>query len=109
MNYSVVVWGFDEDNEYCNDCDTIKAENMLEAFSYVCNVRWHGWTFTRIDIEELKNYQYIVKYHDNYTNEDDTFSCKADRALEAKIRFRLCKDFADTNRYDIISVKGVKK
>ena len=109
MNYSVVVWGFDEDNDYQHDCDTIKAKNMSEAFSYACNVCWSGWTFTRIDIEELKEYQYIVKYHDNYTNENDIFSCKADSALEAKIHFRLCNDFSDTKRYAIISVKGVKK
>lgn len=109
MNYSVVVWGFDAENEYYHDCDIIKAKNMSEAVSYACNVRWQGWQFTRIDIEELKEYQYIVKYHDNYTNENGYFSCKADRALEAKIHFRLCKDFADTKRYDIISVRGVLK
>jgi hypothetical protein len=56
MNYSVVVWGFDEDNKYQHDCD-IKAKNMSEAFSYAYNVCWEGWTFTRIDIEELKEYQ----------------------------------------------------
>ena len=54
-------------------------------------------------------YNYIVKYHDIFTNLNDIFSCKADSALEAKIHFRLCKDFADTKRYEIISVKGVKK
>lgn len=109
MIYSIVVWGFDTDNDYQHDCDIIKAKNMSEAFSYACNVCWSGWTFTRIDIEELKEYQYVVKYHDNYTNENKIFICKADRALEAKIAFRLCKDFSDTKRYDIISVKGVKK
>lgn len=109
MKYSIIVWGFDTDNDYQHDCDFIKAKNMLEACSYACNVRWHGWQFTRIDIEELKEYQYIVKYHDNYTNENGDFSCKADSALDAKIHFRLCKDFADTKRYDIISVRGVLK
>lgn len=109
MKYSIIVWGFDNDNEYQHDCDFIKAKNMLEACSYACNVRWQGWQFTRIDIEELKEYQYIVKYHDNYTNENDDFSCKADSALDAKIHFRLCKDFADTKRYDIISVRGELK
>lgn len=44
MNYSIVVWGFDTDNDYYHDCDIIVA-----------------------------------------------------------------KSFADTKRYDIISVKGVKK
>lgn len=44
MNYSIVVWGFDTDNDYYHDCDTIKAKNISEAFSYACNVRWMGWT-----------------------------------------------------------------
>lgn len=109
MKYSIIVWGFDTDNDYQHDCDFIKAKNMLEACSYACNVRWHGWQFTRIDIEELKEYQYIIQYHDNYTNENDLFSCKADNELDAKIKFRLCNDFSDTKRYEIISVKGVKK
>lgn len=34
---------------------------------------------------------------------------KADNALEAKIHFRLCKDFSDSKRYKIISVKGERK
>lgn len=109
MNYSIGVWGFDTDNDYYHDCDIIEAKNISEAFSYACNVLWSGWTFTRLDIEELKEYTYIVKYHDNYTNENDIFTCKADTAFESKIKFRLSKDFADTKRYDIISVKGVKK
>lgn len=109
MNYSIVVWGFDTDNDYYHDCDIIKAKNISEAFSYACNVRWRGWTFTRLDIEELKEYNYIVKYHDNYTNENGIFTCKADTAFESKINFRLSKDFEDTKRYTIISVKGVKK
>lgn len=37
MNYSVVVWGFDEENEYYHGCD-IKAKNISEAFSYACKV-----------------------------------------------------------------------
>ena len=109
MNYSIVVWGFDNDNDYQHDCDLIKAKSFQEAFAYATNYMWQGWTFTKIDIEELKEYKYIVKYHDNYTNENDIFSCKADSALEAKIHFRLCKDFADTKRYEIISVKGERK
>ena len=38
-----------------------------------------------------------------------TFSYKADSELAAKIKFRLCNDFSDTKRYEIISVKGVTK
>ena len=109
MNYSIVVWGFDTDNDYYHDCDTIKAKNISEAFTYACNVCWMGWTFTRLDIEELKEYTYIVKYHDNYNNENGIFTCKADTDFESKIKFRLSKDFEDTKRYTIISVKGVKK
>lgn len=60
MNYSIGVWGFDTDNDYYHDCDIIKAKNISEAFSYACNVLWRGWTFTRLDIEELKEYTYIV-------------------------------------------------
>lgn len=36
-------------------------------------------------------------------------SFKADSELDAKIKFRLCNNFSDTKRYEIISVKGVKK
>lgn len=50
MIYSIVVWGFDSDNDYQHDSE-----------------------------------------------------------LDAKIKFRLCNDFSDTKRYDIISVKGAKK
>lgn len=109
MNYSIVVWGFDNDNDYYHDCDTIKAKNMSEAFSIACNVRWKGWTFTRIDIEELKENRYIVRYFDHEIHEECHYSCKADSEFNAKITFRLSKDFADTKRYTIISVKGVKK
>lgn len=65
--------------------------------------------FTKIEIEILEECQYIIQYHDNYTNENDLFSCKADNELEAKIKFRLRNDFSDTKRYTIISVEGVKK
>lgn len=34
---------------------------------------------------------------------------KADSELEAKLKFRMSGDFAYTERYTIISVKGVKK
>lgn len=33
MNYSIVVWGFDNDNDYYHDCDTIKAKE--DAYSYI--------------------------------------------------------------------------
>lgn len=49
---------------------------------------------------DIKEYQYIIQYHDNYTNENE---------LDAKIKFRLRNDFSDTKRYTIISVEGVKK
>lgn len=109
MNYSIAVCGFDTDNDYCHDCDIINAKSFQEAFAYATNWAWQGWTFTKIEIEILKEYQYIIQYHDNYTNENDLFSCKADNELDAKIKFRLYGDFADTKRYTIISVKGVKK
>lgn len=109
MNYSIVVWGFDTDNDYCHECDIIKAKNMSEAFSLAVNVIWKGWTFTRIDIEELKENRYIVRYFDNEIHEEYHYNCKADSELAAKVKFRLQGDFADTKRYTIISVKGVKK
>lgn len=109
MNYSIRVWGFDTDNDYYHDCDIISAKSFQEAFAYATNFAWQGWTFTKIEIEILEEYQYIIQYHDNYANENDFFSCKADNELAAKVKFRLSKDFADTKRYDIISVKGVKK
>ena len=109
MIYSIVVWGFDTDNDYQHECDIIKAKSFNEAFEYTIHYMCAGWTFTKIEIELLEENQYIIQYHDNYTNENDLFSCKADSELEAKIKFRLCNDFSDTKRYDIISVKGVKK
>ena len=109
MIYSIVVWGFDTDNDYKHDYDLIKAKSFKEAFEYTINYMWAGWTFTKIEIELLKENQYIIQYQDNYTNENDLFICKADSELDAKIKFRLCNDFSDTKRYDIISAKGVKK
>ena len=108
MTFSIAVWGFDTDNDYQHDCDLIKAQNFSEAFNYVFNVLWKGWTFTRIDAELLKDNEYIVKYHDKYTNENYLFNCIAESELSAKIKFRLHSDFSDTKRYTIISVKGVK-
>lgn len=108
MKFSIVVWGFDSDNDYQHDCDIIKARNISKAFSYAVSVRWAEWQLTRVDIEALQEHKYIVKYHDNYTNENELFTCKADTEFNAKITFRLTKDFADTKRYTIISVKGVK-
>lgn len=108
MIYSIVVCGFDTDNNYQHDCALIRAKSFKEAFEYTTNYNWQGWTFTKIEIELLKENQYIIQYHDNYTNENDIFSCKADNELDAKIKFRSCNDFSDTKRYDIISVKGVK-
>lgn len=32
MIYSVVVWGFDIENDYQHDCDMIKAKSFQEAF-----------------------------------------------------------------------------
>lgn len=61
MIYSIVVWGFDTDNDYQHDCDLIKAKSFQEAFAYATNYKWQGWTFTRIDIEELKEYCKILK------------------------------------------------
>lgn len=109
MIYSIVVWGFDTDNDYQHDCAIIRAKSFKEAFEYTIDYKWKGWTFTKIEIEILKENQYIIQYHDNYTNENDLFSCKADSELEAKVRFRLCNDFSDTKRYEIISVKGERK
>lgn len=109
MIYSIVVWGVDTDNVYQHDCDLIKAKSFKEAFEYTINYMWAGWTFYKIEIEILQENQYIIQYHDNYTNENDLFSCKADSELAAKVKFRLCSDFSDTKRYTIISVKGVKK
>lgn len=109
MIYSIVVWGFDTDNDYQHDCDLIKAKSFKEAFEYTINYMWAGWTLQKIEIEIVQENQYIIQYHDNYTNENDLLSCKADSELAAKIKFRLCNDFSDTKRYTIISVKGVKK
>jgi hypothetical protein len=109
MIYSIVVWGFDTDNDYQHDCDLIKAKSFKEAFEYTIDYMGAGWTFTKIEIETVEENQYIIQYHDNYTNENDLFSCKADSELAAKIKFRLCNDFSDTKRYEIISVKGVTK
>ena len=109
MNYSIVVWGFDTDNDYYHDCDIIKAKNLSEAFSYAVNVRWQGWTIANIEIEELKEKLYVVKYFDNYFHEIENFTCKADSEIDAKIKFRMNNAYIDTKRYEIISVKGVKK
>lgn len=109
MNYSVVVWGFDNENDYYHECYIIKAKNISEAFSYACNVRWQGCDITKIEIEELKEKRYIVRYFDHEFHEEYYYNCKADSELEAKIKFRLHGDFADTKRYDIISVKGERK
>lgn len=46
MNYSIVVWGFDTDNDYYHDCDIIAAKSFAEAFAYATNYAWQGWTFT---------------------------------------------------------------
>lgn len=108
MIYSICVWGFDTDNDYQHDCDLIKAKSFKEAFEYTTNYNWQGWTFTKIEIELLKENQYIIKYHDNYTNKNELFSCNEVSELDAKIKFRLCNDFSDTKRYEIISVKGVR-
>lgn len=70
---------------------------------------WAGWTLTKIEIEIVQDKQYIIQYHDNYTNENDFLSCKADSELAAKIKFRLCNDFSDTKRYTIISRKKITK
>lgn len=107
MIYSIVVWGFDTDNDYQHDCEHIKAKSFKEAFEYAIDYKWTGWAFTKIEIEILKENQYIIQYHDNYTNENALFSCKAESELEAKIKFRLCNEFSDTKRYDIFRVKGV--
>lgn len=40
---------------------------------------------------------------------DNDYQHDCDSELAAKIKFRLCNDFSDTKRYEIISVKGVKK
>lgn len=47
MNYSIIVWGFDNDNDYQHDCDMIKAKSFQEAFAYATNYMWQGWTFTK--------------------------------------------------------------
>lgn len=107
MIYSIVVRGFDTDNDYQHDCDSIKANSFKEAFEYAIDYRWNGWTITKIEIEILKEHHYIILYHDNYTNENNRFSCKADSELDAKIKFRLCNDFTDARRYVILRVKGV--
>lgn len=109
MNYSVVVWGFDNENDYYHDCDIIKAKNISEVFSYACNVRWQGWDIAKIEIEELKENSYVVKYYDNYFHEFGNFSCKANSEFDAKIHFRMNNFYNDPKRYEIISVKGVKK
>lgn len=32
MNYSIVVWGFNNDNDYYHECDIIKAKIYLKHF-----------------------------------------------------------------------------
>lgn len=68
-----------------------------------------GWEITKIEIEELKENRYVVKYYDNYIHEFGNFSCKANSELDAKIDFRINNFYIDPKRYEIISVKGVKK
>ena len=41
MNYSVGVWGFDTDNDYYHDCDTIKAKIYRKRL--VTLVMCAGW------------------------------------------------------------------
>jgi hypothetical protein len=45
MIYSIVVWGFDTDNDYQHDCDLIKAKSFKEAFEYTINYMWAGVDF----------------------------------------------------------------
>ena len=42
MIYSIVVRGFDTDNDYQHDCDLIKAKSFKEAFEYTINYMWAG-------------------------------------------------------------------
>lgn len=108
MIYSVVVWGFDAENNYQHYCDMIKAKSFQEAFAYATIICGKVGLLQKIEIEILQENQYIIQYHDNYTNENDLFSCKADSELAAKIKFRLCNYFSDTKRYEIISVDRIR-
>lgn len=41
MIYSIVVWGFDTDNDYQHDCDFIKAKSLrkrLNILSIICGL-----------------------------------------------------------------------
>lgn len=89
MIYSIVVWGL-------TPIMTIKAKNMSDGRAGLLH---------ELIFEELKENRYIVRYFDHEIHEECHYSCKADSEFNAKITFRLSKDFADTKRYTIISVK----
>lgn len=109
MIYSVVVRGFNEEHKYYHSCDLIKANSFTGVVNYAVNYRWQGWTFTRMEVEILKENQFIVFYYDEAKEDFDLFRCDADSEKEAIINFRIKGAFSDTKRYTIISVKGVKK
>lgn len=109
MIYVVDVLGLNTENKYYHSCDLIKAESFTEMINYVVNYRFKGWTFTRIEVEILKENQFIVFYYDILAENFQLFKCTADSETEAIINFRIKGDFADTKRYTIITVKGVKK
>lgn len=63
MIYSIVVWGFDTDNDYQHDCDLIKAKSFKEAFEYTINYMWAGWTFTKIERDNTrKSVHYTISF-----------------------------------------------
>ena len=82
-----------------NDCN---KQNEFQFYSNNITIKDNA------NIVSFPGYYNERILYNNYTNDNDLFSCKADSELDAKIKFRLCNDFSDTKRYEIISVKGVK-
>lgn len=43
MIYSIVVWGFDNDNDYQHDCDLIKAKSLRKRLNtLLIIIGWGG-------------------------------------------------------------------
>lgn len=106
--YSIVVFGFDNDNEYFHDCDFIKAKDIADAFQQAVYSRWKNCDITSIDIVKLEKHNYTIVWHDNKSGYDGHTIIEADDEMSAKVSFRLTKKYGDYSRYNVLYVKGVK-
>ena len=106
--YSIVVFGFDIDNEYFHDCDFIKAKDIEDAFAKAIHLMWKNCNITSIDIRKMEEYNYVVVWRDNKSGYEGNTIFKADSETEAKVAFRLTAKYGDYSRYQILYVKGVK-